>query len=123
MGSVYRTYTSNNPSGVVINPGWYALAEEILTEKAIHRIMWRWFGIKDKPPPKRKKPWKHPAPISDKIIKMYKENKKLKNIEIAYKIGCSPEMVSKALRKVGICRNRWDGYKPKRKTKKQEGKK
>ena len=112
---IHDSWVSKNPSGVVINPGWYALAEAILTNRSIYRIMHRWFGIKEEPVRlrRKRKHKKHPSPISDQIVKMYRANKKLRNIEIAEIIGCTPRMVCIALRKIGIRRNRWDGHKSK----------
>ena len=109
MNYLYRTYASHNPAGIVINPGWYALAEAILTHTHIDRIMRRWFGIKEDPVKIRKRKRlphkkKHPSPITDKILAMYRANKKLQNIEIAEMVGCTPRMVCIALRKHGIRR-------------------
>ena len=115
---VFETYGNYNPSGIVINPGYYALTEAIRTKRSIYDIMRRWFGIKEEYTkiPRRKKRMckphkkKHPSPISDQIVKLYTENKSLRNIEIAELVGCTPRMVCIALRKIGVRRNRWDGH-------------
>ena len=125
MCGVYRTYTSNNPSGVIINPGWYALAEAIMTEHRIYDIMRKWCNVVDSLPdalPKaektvkrKKRKYKRVAPTkTQQIIKLYRQNKKMKNIEIAKIVGCTQEMVGIALHRIGVRRNRWDGYKKRR---------
>ena len=41
MHCLYTSYSSNNPCGIIINPGWYALAGAILgmsVDKALHKI-------------------------------------------------------------------------------------
>jgi len=110
---------NSNPSGIVINYGYYALAEAILTEHRIYDIMRRWCNVVDAlpdplpiiPKPKKKKKPKVVRVLkTDKIIALYRKNPKLQNIQIAKKVGCTEEMVGKALRKIGIRRNRWEGY-------------
>ena len=44
----YRSYSSNNVSGVVFNPGWYALCECILTRRSPCDVLYRWCGLEKK---------------------------------------------------------------------------
>ena len=109
---------NSNPSGIVINYGYYALAECILTEHRIYDVMRRWCNVVDALPTpleqikkrKKRRPGVKGHPKTDMIIKLYRRNPKMKNIQIAEKVGCTKEMVCIALRKIGVRRNRWDGY-------------
>ena len=116
----------NNPAGITINLGWYALAECIWAESNSGAALFRWCGLhqhpqgeeKPEPPPQKPKPKKKPKkrpgvkghPKTDKIIALYIKNPNLRNKEIAKKVRCTQEMVSKVLISMGIRRNRWDGY-------------
>lgn len=46
MNYLYRTYTSNNPAGVQINLGYYALAECIIKGTYASVALSRWCGLK-----------------------------------------------------------------------------
>lgn len=105
---LYRTYASNNPAGIEINLGVYALCEAILAKKDPTKMLKKWCGIEE--PPKDGRKDDRPAPKTESVIRLYEKNKKLKNREIAKIVGCTPEMVCKALRSIGVRRNRWDGY-------------
>ena len=113
---VYRTYASNNPGGIDINLGYYALAECILNEKAHpSAVLLRWCGLWfDKE--KERKEYEKPIPAprtgakTKKILAIYKRNPRTKNRRIAEIVGCTPEMVGKVLHKIGVRRNRWDNY-------------
>jgi len=121
MNYLYRTYTAQNPCGIEINLGWYALCECIVAGTQISTALFRWCGLHQnpkgqdkpappKPKPKKKKPGVKGHPKTDKIIKLYSKNPKLRNKEIAKRVGCTAEMVSKVHIRIGIRRNRWDGY-------------
>lgn len=103
----------NNPAGITINYGWYALAECVYVGTAIGTALYRWCGLHQHPKRKNKSytPQKPGQPNkTDRIIKLYHRNPKLRNKDIAERVGCTKEMVSKVLTKMGIRRNRWDGY-------------
>ena len=113
----------NNPSGFTPNLGWYALAECIFVGTTTGAALFRWCGLHQHPQGegkvefKRKKPKKpkpRPGvkghPKTDRIIKLYFKNPTMRNKEIARRVGCTQEMVSRVLIKIGIRRNRWDGY-------------
>ena len=87
---IYRQYCGNNPGGIVINPGYYALAEAILTNHRIYTIMRKWCDVVESlpeklPPPtkkvmERKRRYRRVSPTkTEKIIALYRQNKKLKN--------------------------------------------
>ena len=104
MNYLYKTYTSSNPAGVQINLGVYALCEAILTKKRKFdgvQALKKWCGIEEPPRDGRKD---KPAPKTESVIKVYEQNKELKNIQIAEIVGCTPEMVCKALRLIGVRR-------------------
>jgi hypothetical protein len=115
-----RIWASSNPSGIIINPGYYALAEAILTNHRIYDIMRKWCNVVDALPAalpapekveRKKRKYRRVAPTkTKKIIKLYHKNKKMKNKRIAEIVGCTPEMVGKVLHSIGVRRNRWDGY-------------
>lgn len=109
---IHRSWQGHNPSGVVINPGWYALAEAICTKKTCCEVLQRWCGVSES----RgwvKKDTSCTGEKMAKIIKIYRRNKgKLPHSVIAERVGCTREYVSIVLkRKLGIGkRNRWEGY-------------
>ena len=106
MNYLYRTYASNNPAGIVINLGYYALVESIVAGTDTETALFRWCGIR----PQKYRPGKKGHPKTDDIIETYFANPILKNRDIARIVGCTPEMVSKVLIRIGIRRNRWDGH-------------
>jgi predicted HTH transcriptional regulator len=101
---------SRNPSGIVINPGWYALAGAILgleVEEAIHQICGVPYGGD-----RRKSNRYKGLGKSEKILKLYKENPEIPNSKIAEVVGCSREMVRYVLKRAGVPkRNRWENHK------------
>lgn len=109
---IHRSWASENPSGIVINPGWYALAEAILTDKSCCTVLQSWCGVSEKSG-WTKKDTSCTGEKMKQIIKIYKRHRgKIKNIEIAEKVGCTKEYVGIILKRhLGIGkRNRWEGY-------------
>ena len=109
---IHRSWASENPSGVVINPGWYALAEAILTDKSCCTVLQKWCGVSEKNGWKKKDTSCTGEKMS-KIIKLYRRHRgKMPNYKIAEEVGCTREYVCIVLKKkLGIGkRNRWDGY-------------
>lgn len=109
---IHRSWVSDNPSGVVINPGWYALAEAICTKKTCCEVLQRWCGVSESRG-WTKKDTSCTGEKMAKIIKIYRRNKgKLPHSVIAERVGCTREYVSIVLKKkLGIGkRNRWEGY-------------
>ena len=101
-----RTFGNYNPSGIILNDGWIALAVAICglsVDEALHRVCGVPFG--------RRNQRRGGYGLTDRIIKLYTEKPELHNYEIAAIIGCTREMVTVALRKKGVPRrNRWDGH-------------
>lgn len=109
---IYRSWASENPSGVVINPGWYALAEAILTENSCCTVLQRWCGVSESRG-WTKKDTSCSGEKMAKIIKIYRRHKgKIPNHKIAEQVGCTREYVCIVLKKkLGVGkRNRWEGY-------------
>lgn len=109
---IHRSWASDNPSGVVINPGWYALAEAICTKQTTCTVLQKWCGVSESRG-WTKKDTSCTGEKMKKIIKIYRRNKgKLPHSEIAERVGCTREYVSIVLKKkLGIGkRNRWEGY-------------
>lgn len=109
---IHRSWQGHNPSGVVINPGWYALAEAICTKKTCCEVLQRWCGVSESRG-WTKKDTSCTGEKMKKIIKIYRRNKgKLPHSVIAERVGCTREYVSIVLKKkLGIGkRNRWEGY-------------
>lgn len=109
---IHRSWASENPSGIVINPGWYALAEAILTDKSCCTVLQKWCGVSDKNGWK-KKDTSCTGEKMNKIIKLYRRHRgKMPNYKIAEEVGCTREYVCIVLKKkLGIGkRNRWEGY-------------
>ena len=109
---IHRSWVSDNPSGVIINPGWYALAEAICTKQTTCTVLQKWCGVSESRG-WTKKDTSCTGEKMKKIIKIYRRNKgKLPHSEIAERVGCTREYVSIVLKKkLGIGkRNRWEGY-------------
>lgn len=109
---IHRSWVSENPSGVIINPGWYALAEAICTQQTTCTVLQKWCGVSESRG-WTKKDTSCTGEKMAKIIKIYRRNKgKLPHRVIAERVGCTREYVSIVLKKkLGIGkRNRWEGY-------------
>ena len=109
---IHQAWVSENPSGVIINPGWYALAEAILTKQTTCAVLQKWCGVSESRG-WTKKDTSCSGEKMKKIIKIYRRNKgKLPHSVIAERVGCTREYVSIVLKKkLGIGkRNRWEGY-------------
>ena len=109
---IHRSWVSDNPSGVIINPGWYALAEAICTKQTTCTVLQKWCGVSESRG-WTKKDTSCTGEKMAKIIKIYRRNKgKLPHSVIAERVGCTREYVSIVLKKkLGIGkRNRWEGY-------------
>ena len=109
---IHRSWASENPSGVIINPGWYALAEAICTKQTTCTVLQKWCGVSESRG-WTKKDTSCTGEKMKKIIKIYRRNKgKLPHSVIAERVGCTREYVSIVLKKkLGIGkRNRWEGY-------------
>ena len=117
MNCLYTAYTGNNPAGIDINLGYYALAECVIKGTDASKALLRWCGVwfdKTKPRKVYEKKRNYQKPIGEKtkrILAIYEQNPDYQNRQIAKIAECTPEMVGKVLRKIGIRRNKWDGYK------------
>jgi len=111
MNYLYRTYTSSNPAGVQINLGVYALVECICTDGNPQAILDKWCGTGEHLNHREKRDKRHDGSKTKKIIRLLRKDNTLRNTEIAKRVGCTREMVTIVLRRLGIGRrNRWDGY-------------
>ena len=117
MNCVYTAYTGNNPAGIDINLGYYALAECLIKGTDASKALLRWCGVWfDKTKPRKMYEKKHPytKPMGEKtkrILSIYEKNPTLRTKEIAEHAGCTPEAVRRILRKIGVKKkNKWDGY-------------
>ena len=114
MNYLYRCYASNNPACIEINLGWYALCECICTKHHSSEVLARWCGLQDVSKPRKPYTWRVFVPPNaedrQKVLDIYRENPKLKNIEIAKMVGRSNTFVSRILLAMGIKRGRWDEY-------------
>lgn len=96
---IHRSWASENPSGVIINPGWYALAEAICTKQTTCTVLQKWCGVSESRG-WTKKDTSCSGEKMKKIIKIYKRNKgKLPHSVIAERVGCTREYVSIVLKK------------------------
>lgn len=115
MNCLYHAYVSNNPAGIDINLGYYALAECILTKTNASAALLRWCGLwfdknRQKPAFEKNEKQKKLGAKTRKILRIYEKNPKITNRKIAQLVHCTPEMVGIVLHKIGVRRNRWDGY-------------
>lgn len=93
-----RAFGNNNPAGIVINEGWFALAAVIIgdltVEEALRKVCCVETGGNQRWQPGRGK--------SEKILQVHKEHPELSNTEIALEVGCSRENVRLVLLKNGM---------------------
>ena len=102
-----KIWASNNPMGIYINLGYYALAECILTKATPSDALLKWCNVwSDKTKPRKPRV----GAKTKKIINLYRKHPDLKSKKIAEIANCTPEMVCKVLKSIGVRRNRWDGY-------------
>lgn len=114
-----------NPAGIEINLGFYALAEVIVTGRQTSIVLEKWCGIRELSNESLNLKADFGGDKSGRIVDLLNlYGFSVSNIEIAKMCGCSKELVTKVLRKLGISkRNRWDGYisKDKRYSKNKKG--
>ena len=114
MLTVERAWVSDNPMGIEINLGYYALAECICAKTTPSEALLKWCNVWIDQTKPRKKYVRlvttRTGEKTKKILNLYRRNPKMKSQKIADKVGCTPEMVCKVLRSIGVHRNRWDGY-------------
>lgn len=119
MNCVYTAYTGNNPAGIDINLGYYALAECLIKGTDASRALLRWCGVwfdKTKPRKMYEKKCSYTKPMGEKtkrILAVYEKHPDYPNRQIAKIAECTPEMVGKVLHRIGARKNKWSGYKEK----------
>ena len=84
----YRSYSCSNVSGIVFNPGWYALCECILTSRSSCDVLYRWCGL-EKMKQVSKKENKYVDVDVDKL-RAVKEQRFLSYNNLADMAGTSP---------------------------------
>lgn len=109
-----QVWASDNPMGIVINLGYYALAECILAGTTPSDALLRWCGIrydatKTRNIPRRKQYAPRPE-ITKKVLDLYWADTTRKNCEIASELGVSRTLVTRVLKTIGVRRTRWDGH-------------
>ena len=104
-----QIWASNNPTGIEINMGYYALAECIVKGTYPSVALLRWCGLwADKSKPR--KPYKkraYVAPdekVNQRVLELYRKNPSLKNKEIARIVNRSNTYVSRVLSTIGVKR-------------------
>lgn len=114
MLTVERAWVSDNPMGIYINYGYYALAECICSKTTPSDALLKWCNIWHDHTKPRKKYVRLVTERTGKktraILNLYRKYPNMKSQRIAERVGCTPEMVCKVLRSIGVHRNRWDGY-------------
>lgn len=93
-----RVFGNYNPSGIVINEGWIALAAcvygDLSVEWALHVVCGMGYGGDNRK--------KRGTGRATEILQLHKEVPALTNQEIATRIGCSREMVRLVLKQHGL---------------------
>ena len=113
---LYRTFSSNNSSGIQVNLGYYALAECLIKGTDASKALLRWCGVWfDKTKPRKtytkKEEEKPMGKKTKKILAVYEKHPQYPNVRIDKLANCTPEMVGKVLHSIGARKNRWSGYK------------
>lgn len=111
MNYLYHAYASNNPGGVDINLGWYALMECIVKGTSPSDALLRWCGLwvdaaKERKPYTKRAYVAPDKRVNQRVIELYKENPKLQNKEIAAIVGRSGTFVTRALKTIGANRKK-----------------
>jgi len=95
---IMRAFGNYNPSGLVINDGWIALAAcvygNLSVEWALHIICGMRYGGEHRSKPGQGK--------AADILRIHREEPELTNQQIATQIGCSREMVRLVLKRHGM---------------------
>ena len=117
IGRTERIWASNNPCGIEINLGYYALAECIICGTYTSNALLKWCGLSADVSKPRKKhkytPRKYVAPdkaVNQRVIELYLENPNMQNKEIAAIVGRSNTFVHRMLKTIGVRRQRWDNH-------------
>lgn len=107
-------WASNNPMGIDINLGYYALCECIVKGTYPSDALLRWCGVwvdQSKP----RKPYTRRAyvapdkKVNQKVVELYKNNPSMRNKEIAQIVNRSNTFVSRVLSENGFRkRSRWE---------------
>ena len=111
---ILRAFGNYNPSGIVINDGWFALAAAIIgnltVEEALRKVCDIQTGGNQRWQPGRGK--------GDMILETHAAHPELSNSEIAQQVGCTRENVRIVLQKHGMLARRgkpWELHKKRRK--------
>ena len=95
---VLRVFGNYNPSGIVINDGWIALAAcvygNLSVEWALHVVCGMGYGGDNRR--------KRGQGRATDILRIHREEPELTNQQIAVQIGCSREMVRLVLKRHGM---------------------
>lgn len=116
-----QIWASNNPMGIQINLGYYALAECILKGTYPSDALLRWCGLwldaaRPRKPYTRREYVAPDKELDKKVLEIYRANPTLRIKDIAKMVGRSNTYVSRHLKMIGVRkRSRWDYYE--RKTK------
>jgi hypothetical protein len=117
MNCIQTAYISNNPAGININLGYYALCECIVKGTWASTALAKWCGVwSDRLKPRKKyvrkkSPKKPMGEKTKKILAIYEKHSDYPNTKIAKMAKCTPEMVGKVLHRIGVRKNKWEGYK------------
>lgn len=113
---ILRAFGNYNPSGIVINDGWFALAAAIIgdltVEEALRKVCDMQTGGNQRWQPGRGK--------EGLILETHEANPEMSNTEIALRVGCTRENVRLILRKHGMYARRgkpWEQRKKRREAK------
>ena len=91
---ILRTFGNNNPAGITVNPGVYALAAAILTDMTGEESLQEFCGL-PLGGEGRKRPGRGKSAL---ILQAAAEHPDLNNSEISRLVGCTREMVRYVLK-------------------------
>ena len=113
---ILRAFGNYNPSGIVINDGWIALAAAIIgdltVEEALRKVCCVRTGGNQRWQPGRGK--------KDLILEIHAAHPELSNSQIALRVGCTRENVRLILRNHGMAARRGKPWEIKKKRREAE---
>lgn len=106
----YQSYSCSNVSGIVLNPGYYALCECIVTGRSSCDVLYRWCGLEKRKMGKSfTKKTREYVVVNVDRLRQVKEQRFLSYNDLAGMAGTSPYPFWKML-----CRNNsgkmWPGF-------------
>ena len=87
-------WLSNNPGGIIVNLGYYALAEAICTNHSVQVVLSKWCGISEKKNAPIYKKYGNRIPMDIDKLKMLMDERFMSQTNVGDMAGCSAQKIS-----------------------------